>query len=795
MKKIYTHYLFIIFLIFNNSKESYAQLSFDQLCSDGIEHCHAKNYTQAITCFDQAQEYIPENYALMYNRAYARKQAGKMLESIPLYQKVITHEPYNTHAHIGYAQALLATGDLVQGFKELEWRMGGPQERTYHLKKKLKTGEDLLNSTIMICAEWGIGDLFQFIRYAQLLKDKGARIIVKLIHNNLVPLLSRLSFIDQLITSDEKNPLYDYEVPLMSLPILFETTLETVPLQKPYFTSSTELDRSWANYFDTHIGSQQLKVGLCWHGNPMHDPNKFIPLSQLIKITDLPGISFYSLQRNDGLEQLTKLSQIAPEQSRMLHLLPDTIDTVHGAFVDTASIIKNLDIIITVDTSIAHLAGALGKPVWLLVTNPGDWRWGTDQQTSPWYPTLQIFRQTVPHIWDNIIDQIKNKLLDLINTHKNYDINRLFTMAYTYNHTDRQENAVILYQEILRRDPNNAHAQRAISHAYLALGDYKRGWPAYEYRWTEPPYFVQEFKKYLTYTHDLKNKLVLIKGEYGLGDTLQFIRYAQQIQQMGATVIVEAQKSLVPLLELCPYIDTVVPFGTPPPPTHCITMVMSLPLLFDTQLDTIPVNIPYIFPDQRLVTFWKNYFEDRDTINHNTKQLRIGICWQSDTHVNSSLQEVKQDAYNKSIPLILCAQLAQTLNYQFYSLQKINGVDDIKNLPPKFSQFIHELPSLDTEHGPFMDTAAVMMNLDYIITIDTSVAHLSGALGRPTLLLLPYYADWRWLTPRSNPLYTPEIELTPWYPSVYIFRQKNPGDWDSVLKEVVLFLEKKIKYQ
>jgi len=343
----------------------------------------------------------------------------------------------------------------------------------------------------------------------------------------------------------------------------------------------------------------------------------------------------------------------------------------------------------------------------------------------------------------------------------------ILSLGFALKKMNRYQEAIALYEHARPFVARKSQIERALSGAYLALGDYEHGWPAYEYRWVNPPNYNQEFKDYLAHGGSLKNKIVLLKTEYGLGDTLQFIRYAQILKEKGARVIIESQQALAPLLSLCPYIDEIHPQGAVIP-AHFIVLLMSMPWAMQTNAATIPVKTPYLYADQTLVTEWKNQ------IDHTS--FNIGICWQADKHINSDNQTVVRDAQEKSIPVSLLNQLSQLPRVKLYSLQKTAD-----ELPEEYH--IQQFKGLDTAHGPFMDTAALMRNLDLVITIDTSIAHLAGGLGVPCWLLLCHGADWRWLHNRDE---------SPWYPGMRLFRQKVSGNWDAVVEEVKNALKKKI---
>lgn len=353
---------------------------------------------------------------------------------------------------------------------------------------------------------------------------------------------------------------------------------------------------------------------------------------------------------------------------------------------------------------------------------------------------------------------LHDQILSYVPDHVDILRNKGFILKKMHHYPE----AITVYQQALHQYPYDARLQRGISHAYLILGNFVQGWPAYEYRWIQPPSYIQEFKKYIEQHHDLTGKTVLLKTEYGLGDTMQFIRYAQLVKKLGATIIVESQKPLVELLSLCDFIDHVVPAGNTMPSTDFTCLLMSLPLVFDTTLETIPQNIPYLKADQKLTSYWKNQV--------NNKVFNVGICWQADTHHGSSDAIVRKDAEEKSISLELLTDFAHLPHVHLYSLQKINGIKQLGSISD--NSIFHIFDDFDENNGSFMDSAAIMNHLDLIITIDTSIAHLAGGLGVPVWVLLPYNADWRWLLTRND---------SPWYPTMKLFRQQKNGNWETVI--------------
>jgi len=328
------------------------------------------------------------------------------------------------------------------------------------------------------------------------------------------------------------------------------------------------------------------------------------------------------------------------------------------------------------------------------------------------------------------------------------------------------EEAIDCYRRALELRPEYPDAHNNLALLMLGKGEYQRGWTEYEWRWKANKLIDPKFNTSRWNGEPLQNRAILLYAEQGLGDTIQCVRYASLVktQNPAATVIVECQQQLIKLLARCPYIDQLIAQGDELAVFNVHSPLFSLPLIFGTTVETIPANIPYVFIDHALVEHWRQKLGA-------LSGLRIGINWRGGTN---------QGPFGKrDVPLEYFAGIAQLPGITLISLQKGAARQDLTDAsqPPAIidlgSQF-------DIEHGAFMDTAAVMMNLDVVITSDTSVAHLAGALGVPVWLALPFVCDWRWLTERND---------NPWYPTMRLFRQKTAGDWADVFEEIRAALE------
>ena len=340
-------------------------------------------------------------------------------------------------------------------------------------------------------------------------------------------------------------------------------------------------------------------------------------------------------------------------------------------------------------------------------------------------------------------------------------LSALYNIGYAHKIVGNLDIAIAIYKQVLARSPDYEQAHLALAFAYINNGDFYNGWREHEWNLKRSGKNADELRELLR-TNSIAGKTILLRPEGGLGDTIQFVRYAQRLKELGATVIVAVQKPLIPLLFGCPYIDQLLQTRQPMPAHDAQATLMSLPAIFADDEPTIPRDIPYLFPDPELVNYWK------ERLAHDTN-VKIGICWQSDVHNDVSRMPIAR----RGMPLDVFFKLKDIAGISLYSLQKKEGLAQLDNLPADFT--LHAFDNFDEEHGNFMDTAAIMQHMDLIITIDSAVAHLAGALGRPVWLLLPYATDWRWMHNRTD---------SPWYPTMRIFKQPHPFDWHSVMTQV-----------
>ncbi|MEG5043757.1 tetratricopeptide repeat protein [Microcoleus sp. B4-C1] len=923
----------------------------------------AGNMAEAIDCYRRAIVLKPGYINPLTSLGSALHDRGQFADALTYYSQAVKFNVASPESHLNLGLALLLAGDFQRGFCEYEWRLlvKEKQFRRHNFIQPVWDGKDLEGKTILLCPEQGLGDAIQFIRYADLVKQKGGRVIVWCLPH-LQRLFAEVSGIDALIVNPEDAPDFQVRAQLMSLPHLLGTTLETIPAKVPYLAPPP----GWEFTLNP---TTNLKVGIVWSGNPKNSQNKVrsLPLNFLTKLLDIPGVDFYSLQKEITADDRALLEQIAvTDLSSYLHDL-----------ADTAAAISALDLVISVDTCVAHLAGALGKPVWILLCFVPDWRWMLQREDSPWYPTARLFRQSTAGDWEGVLEQAALALRERIVQHKPaippresltnielyqrqfnqgnilkaqgrfaeaiaYFKNALFlqpnsietatNLAVTLHQIGNLAEAAAYYQRASEIDPNCAQShnnlgillqeqgnimaaiscfqkaialnpvyvkalnnlgailqqqgelpsaiacfhqalsvnsnyvpalvnlgaamqtqsqldeaqrlyeraieaepnnpaghyhlgtlrlgagkieqaiyslERAISlnHNYLEAltnlgsaveqlgdvnraiwcyskaleldancvkshfnlslvllltGDLPRGLAEYEWRWqTEQAKKLPRlnFDQPVWDGSDLNGQTILLRSEQGLGDAIQFVRYAAIVQRKGGRVILSCYQELKRLFKQIPGIEQVAVRMDELPDFQVQAPLMSLPHILGTNLENIPANVPYLAAPPN----WQFSL-------NSDRNFKVGIAWAG------SAEHLKD--FQRSSDLSYFLQLLDIAGVSFYSLQK--------DLSPENRSLLTQIPVIDLSDNlnDFADTAAVISQLDLVICVDTAIAHLAGALGKPVWILLCFMPDWRWMLERED---------SPWYPTARLFRQQTPGDWEEVFDRVKTALLESIK--
>ncbi len=871
------------------------------------------------------------------NLGITRLQMAEPQQAMACYDRALELRQDYPEARLNRALALLAQGNMEEGWREYEWRWNGNGLKKRTFAQPEWAGETLPHGTVLLYTEQGLGDTIQFIRHASQVKERVGSVILEA-HANLLPVLKGCPGITQFVPQGKPLPEFTAHCALLSLPRIFQMQLETIPTPVPYLFPEPERVSRWREVLRSIPG---MKIGVAWQGNREFrgDRQRSLALRFFAPLAAIPGVSLVGLQKGEGTEQIQEVTG-----QFHVHTLAGLDEG--AAFVDSAAVMSQLDLIVTSDTAIAHLAGALGRQVWVVLSAASDWRWLKHREDSPWYPTMRLFRQKQLGDWAEVfrrvavnvavhlqdgtplvrgapklapaapaasvealyrqgLDQLKKgrwaagepllrevlrfepdhvaarhnlgvalaksgksseaaalledllqRQPDMADGHNNLGLAyldggkpekaepafrqaaRLKPKSWDFRNNlgvalcrqDRLEEAAAAYREALAQRPdfgeahtnlghvlrllgrldealqhceqacklrpnsadaqnnrglvhralggpqialtcferaleiNPEHAEARLNRAltWLVLGEFSRGWPEYECRWRANKLPERSFAIPRWDGSALAGRRILIHAEQGLGDCLQFIRFAQLIAQRGGRAVVEVPRELISLLSDCAGIDQLVARGKPLPECAVHCPLLSLPLLLQTRLDTIPAPVPYLTANSRRVAKWKTRLGA-------LSGLKVGLAWQG----NPSHPADRQ----RSLALVHFAELARVPGVQLVSLQRGPGSDQVARFKDVLP--LHEFPDLDGDGNAFMDTAAVMMRLDLVITSDTAIAHLGGALGRPVWVVLPYAADWRWLIGRDD---------SPWYPSMRLFRQDRPGDWSGVMQRLAVAL-------
>ena len=915
-------------------------------------------------------------------------------EALISYDRAIALEPQNPNTRLNRSMCLLRMGDFIRGWKEYEIRWQTGEFKIPELHCPRWEGQDLKGKKILCYSEQGLGDTIQFCRYIPLIKAQGA-IVALVVQAPLKPLLASLQGVDLLLAHGEgKLPVTDYHCPLMSLPFLFQTTINTVPWKGAYLTADKGLALQWQKRL---ADCPRPWIGIAWSGSKTYrnNHNRSMPLANWIDGFPHLIISLHHQLTQEEENFIASHPQIRHYGSEM-------------DFMNTAALISVLDQVISTDTSLVHLAGALDRPVICLLSMICDWRWMHQRTDTPWYPRMQLLRQTHPGDWQGLLKQAYSRLnsLSLPTQHFSLDIEDEFRKGFEQHREGLLDNAWQTYQRVLQKDPQNfnalhlsgvilfqknnfqealrwiekargiqpedpeaaknhisallatlqytealevsrtflsnavssdersqwlyqqgfikqhikdypgalvcydhsieenphfaqawgqkaivlkamefpeqalqscdkalslqpeapetwnnrglilqilgrdaealasyvraiqqrpeypialnnqgvileqlgrfeeaiqsyrtalaidpdyvdVHNNQANSFQYLhnfkealacydrtlarrpdyaktqfnqaicrmLTGDWQGGWQQYEWRWKIPSFPdglgdrllpVPEWRG----QEPLQNKRILLYAEQGLGDTLQFCRYASLIKERGGHVILEVPEPLVELLKSLQGVDYVLSRGDPMPDIDYQCPLMSLPWVLDKNGQNIPGQDAYLFVPDTRIQWWKKHIQQLSPSTPGLK--RIGLAWKgSSANKNNLLRSIALSLFLK---ILISNNFPQ---YHFFVLH--HEIDDEEKKQLK------EYPQVFCLAGNFTETAALISQLDLVISVDTSLAHLSAAMGKLTWILLPWVPDFRWLLEREN---------TPWYHSVRLFRQPQYKNWEAVLLRV-----------
>jgi Flp pilus assembly protein TadD len=360
-----------------------------------------QQYEAALLACERASELMPQYAEAWDKRGAALRELGRLDEALASHERAIALQSDLASAHMHAGIVRLQMGDLERGWVLYESRTqanGAPPAPTW--RKPRWTGDrPLAGSTLMLHSEQGLGDTIQFCRYAKLAAAQGAKVVLS-VQRSLRALIASIGPTISVMSETDTPPAFDWHCSLMSLPFAFKTTLATIPAGQYYLSAEPLRVARWREA----LGPAGFKIGISWQGSKLPiDVGRSFPVALFQALSGLPGIRLISLQKNVGEEQLDSL----PGDLRIERLGGAGFDTGPNAFLDTAAIMESLDLVITSDTSIAHLAGALGRPTWVALKHIPDWRWLLGRSDSPWYPGHTLFRQERRGDWEDVFGRIR----------------------------------------------------------------------------------------------------------------------------------------------------------------------------------------------------------------------------------------------------------------------------------------------------------------------------------------------------------------------------------------------------
>jgi TPR repeat/Tetratricopeptide repeat/Glycosyltransferase family 9 (heptosyltransferase) len=366
----------------------------DALCNVGNVLRELGRWPEALAAYDRAIAIRPDNAMAHANRGVVLKELRRFDQAVASLDRAIELRPDYASAHFNRGMVLLLLGQLQPGWAGYEWRWEDAGGSVYRERRPFPHprwhGQAVAGKTVLLHGEQGYGDVLQFCRYARLLAEQGAEVVLEA-RAPLVSLLADLDGVSRLVTLGGSLPAFDYHCPLMSLPFAFGTSLGTIPQSTPYLRS----DAGKVEFWQAQLGAKDRpRVGLAWSGNPAHisDRSRSIELSRLLQ--GLPtGYQYVSLQKDVRATDRPVLDSAGiVDVSREMH-----------DFSDTAALCDCLDVVISVDTSVAHLSAALGRPTWILLAALPDWRWMLGRTDSPWYSSVTLYRQDEPDAWEGAL--------------------------------------------------------------------------------------------------------------------------------------------------------------------------------------------------------------------------------------------------------------------------------------------------------------------------------------------------------------------------------------------------------
>jgi tetratricopeptide (TPR) repeat protein len=792
----------------------------------GAALCELARFEEAVPHYMDAIRAMPNYPKALCNLGSALRDLRRFDEALECLSHALRIAPDFAEAHVVAAELLLLTGRLEPGWREFEWRMFLPRAGRRNFLAPGWRGGATGGKTILIHAEEGLGDTIQFCRFIPKLAAAGHRIVLE-VQAPLLRLCAQLPGAEAVSAAGGALPPHDLQCPLLSVPLVLGTRADTIPAEIPYLEANPYAVARWRGRLASLPGRT---VGLAWAGNPEYpaDMRRSIPLHRLAPLAAAQRTSFVSLQKGDAAR--------APAPPGMV--LHDWTDELVD-MAETAALISALDLVVSVDTSIAHLAGALGKPVWLLNRFDTDWRWQLDRQDSDWYPTMRIFRQPRPGDWEAPLAIIRDGLDSedwtapavsrktappIAGEHETWEqattLDRLAARAMQQGDF---EAALSHSTEAVRLRPEASWLHNNLANAWRALARLPEALAAYEEAFRlsgdlvtrcNMAHLLRDLGEVeeaeAVYREVISASPELAEAHVGLGGLLlETCRFKEGWERFswrtrtttfrqrpfaqpawdgrpapGKVVLIHSDEGLGDAIQFSRYVERASSLAEivleAPPPLAPLFASLSGPAR------TIVLGEPPGPFDLRcaLLDLPGLFGTDLTNIPGAVPYLRADPAgcrrWRDRVAELGGLRVGLVWSGNPSNPADRVRSIAPGLLQPLLSLA---GGCSFVSLQKDNDRVGMQIPGSDglvcdwtEELSDMGETAALIENLHLVIGVDTAVVHLAGALGKPVWLLNRWSTDWRWMHSRSD---------SPWYPTMRIFRQSNLGDWQPVIDAVV----------
>jgi tetratricopeptide (TPR) repeat protein len=774
---------------------------------------------QSISAFNQAVTINPKLVGAFYNLGNLYYRNYQYQQALEYFQKCISIQPDYKEAHYNLSFTLLIMGDYINGFKEYEWRLRRGPFTGDSYNKPFWDGRSATEKTLFVYSEQGFGDNIHFSRYLSMIAGKVKRLIFGA-RTEQARLFQTIPGVNQVIAQGNKLPQFDMHCSLLSLPYLFQANTKTIPCNTPYLFPDFLQQQSEPNEIIEKQDGNKIRVGIVWGGNPDNKNDKYrsIPLEIMARLFSIDGIQWFSFQK--GLHA----NAIKEYENQLIDL-----SNFFNDYYDTAQCLCQMDLLISVDTSVAHLAGALGIPFWLLIPQQPDWRWLLDRSDSPWYPTCFIFRQSVDDDgWHHVVDRVYDALHAISSSTPDASAKAYFKEGIQQFQSQNFDTACIAFQKMLSTYPvsweaeynlSGAFAKKsnrysAILYGHRAIRRHTQNvqiWQHLGYQhaqYEDIDTAIQCFRqaqKYSNFNHAKINhetgQLLLLNGQWREG--LQWYEYRRQCDFLPKrrkydlphwdgkpftkkTLLLYSEfqdKSFVMYLRFAPMLKKLG--GT--------VVLETTPGMYRLAMNTLRVDRIFYYPDNQ-----DSESVDVFDIQTSLESLPylLNISENDITHDTPYLQPDKQ-----FIPLesfIQSRALKMKIGISWFSKESdiVIHFEILSQLMPVFQladiSFFHigyiPLSSIDAIDIPdnlidlscFLDDshdfASAIAQMDIILSFDNIIGHLAGAMSKKVYMILPRFPNWYW---RMN------TNQSDWYPSMTLFREStNQSLLDAISEKI-----------